>query len=134
VIQNDAAAQQYDDRSPVRASQSPRLRAGGVLDADGAPFGSRRSGHAHPSGRSTRPRSLGEATKLVAGRRRLAQDGVDPATTARQRALGKLTARERISLLLDDDSFVELEDFARHRATGFGMEHRRPDTDGVVTR
>ncbi|MGY1683779.1 acyl-CoA carboxylase subunit beta [Geodermatophilus sp. SYSU D01176] len=58
---------------------------------------------------------------------------MDPAATARQRALGKLTARERIGLLLDDDSFVELDVFARHRATGFGIEHRRPDTDGVVT-
>jgi acetyl-CoA carboxylase carboxyltransferase component len=69
----------------------------------------------------------------VADRRRQAEDGVDPAATARQRALGKLTARERIALLLDENSFVELDVFARHRATGFGLEHRRPDTDGVVT-
>jgi len=59
--------------------------------------------------------------------------GSDPSATARQRAQGKLTARERIDLLLDEDSFVELDPFARHRATGFGMEDRRPDTDGVVT-
>jgi len=45
----------------------------------------------------------------------------------------RLTARERIDLLLDEGSFVELGPFARHRATGFGMEDRRPDTDGVVT-
>jgi acetyl-CoA carboxylase carboxyltransferase component len=69
----------------------------------------------------------------VAHRRRQAEDGVDPAATARQRALGKLTARERISLLLDEGSFVELDVFARHRATGFGLEQRRPDSDGVVT-
>src|SRR4051812_20581920 len=43
------------------------------------------------------------------------------------------TARERIARLLDDDTFVELNAFARHRATGFGMEDKRPDTDGVVT-
>jgi acetyl-CoA carboxylase carboxyltransferase component len=60
-------------------------------------------------------------------------NGSDPEATARQWALGKLTARERIALLLDEGSFVELDPFARHRATGFGMEHRRPDTDGVVT-
>ena len=60
-------------------------------------------------------------------------NGSDPKATARQRAQGKLTARERIALLLDEGSFVELDPFARHRATGFGMEHRRPDTDGVVT-
>ncbi len=66
-------------------------------------------------------------------RRHRAMNGTDPEATARQRAQGKLTARERIALLLDEGSFVELDPFARHRATGFGMEHRRPDTDGVVT-
>jgi acetyl-CoA carboxylase carboxyltransferase component len=69
----------------------------------------------------------------VAERRRQAVDGPDGDATARLRARGKLTARERIALLLDEDSFVETEPFARHRATGFGMESRRPDTDGVVT-
>jgi acetyl-CoA carboxylase carboxyltransferase component len=69
----------------------------------------------------------------VAERRHRAMNGTDPKATARQRAQGKLTARERIDLLLDEGSFVELDPFARHRATGFGMEHRRPDTDGVVT-
>jgi acetyl-CoA carboxylase carboxyltransferase component len=49
-----------------------------------------------------------------------------------QHARGKLTARERIERLLDADSFVELDMHARHRAVGFGMEHRRPQTDGVV--
>jgi acetyl-CoA carboxylase carboxyltransferase component len=43
------------------------------------------------------------------------------------------TARERIARLLDEDTFVELNAFARHRATGFGMEDKRADTDGVVT-
>jgi acetyl-CoA carboxylase carboxyltransferase component len=69
----------------------------------------------------------------VAERRRQALDGHDAGATARLRARGRLTARERIALLLDDGSFVETEPFARHRATGFGMEDRRPDTDGVVT-
>ncbi|WP_437023667.1 acyl-CoA carboxylase subunit beta [Streptomyces bungoensis] len=56
----------------------------------------------------------------------------DHAATERQRAKGKLTARERIDLLLDPGSFSELEPLRRHRATGFGMEDRRPHTDGVV--
>jgi acetyl-CoA carboxylase carboxyltransferase component len=132
VSQNDAAARQYDDESPVRPPQS-RPRAQGGLETEGTAFESRRSAPAQPSGRSSRPRSLREATERVADRRRQAEDGVDPAATARQRALGKMAARERIALLLDDDSFVELDAFARHRATGFGLEHRRPDTDGVVT-
>ncbi len=52
---------------------------------------------------------------------------------ARQHQRGKLTARERIDLLLDPHSFVEVGAFARHRARGFGMDDKRPLTDGVVT-
>ena len=51
----------------------------------------------------------------------------------RQRAKGKLTARERIDLLLDPGSFTELGMFTRHRFTGFGLEDNRPWGDGVVT-
>jgi propionyl-CoA carboxylase beta chain len=51
----------------------------------------------------------------------------------RQHAKGKLTARERLDLLLDPDSFVELDMFTRHRAHGFGLEDNRPWGDGVVT-
>ncbi|HEX6248626.1 MAG TPA: acyl-CoA carboxylase subunit beta, partial [Nocardioidaceae bacterium] len=46
---------------------------------------------------------------------------------------GKKTARERIEELLDDGSFVELDELARHRSTAFGMERNRPYGDGVVT-
>ncbi|MFE7158562.1 acyl-CoA carboxylase subunit beta [Streptomyces sp. NPDC057636] len=53
--------------------------------------------------------------------------------TRAQHDRGKLTARERIELLLDEGSFTELEPLRRHRATGFGLEKRRPHTDGVVT-
>ncbi|MEN3539910.1 acyl-CoA carboxylase subunit beta [Microbispora sp. ZYX-F-249] len=51
----------------------------------------------------------------------------------RQHALGKRTARERLDLLLDEGSFVEIDMFRRHQAHGLGMEKRRPATDGVVT-
>lgn len=51
----------------------------------------------------------------------------------KQHAKGKLTARERVDLLLDDGSFTELDEFARHRATNFGIEANRPYGDGVVT-
>ncbi len=55
------------------------------------------------------------------------------AAVKRQHERGKLTARERIDLLLDPGSFVELDMLARHRAHGFGIENNRPLTDGVVT-
>ena len=51
----------------------------------------------------------------------------------RQHARGKKTARERIDLLLDPGSFVELDELARHRSTNFGQEGNRPYGDGVVT-
>jgi propionyl-CoA carboxylase beta chain len=51
----------------------------------------------------------------------------------KQHAKGKLTARERVERLLDDESFVELDELARHRSTNFGMEQNRPYGDGVVT-
>nr|WP_229859460.1 acyl-CoA carboxylase subunit beta [Streptomyces poonensis] len=59
-------------------------------------------------------------------------EGVPRATEA-QHAKGKLTARERLSLLFDEGSFTEIEQLRRHRATGFGLEAKRPYTDGVVT-
>ncbi|GIU86143.1 MAG: methylmalonyl-CoA carboxyltransferase [Acidimicrobiia bacterium] len=55
------------------------------------------------------------------------------AAVARQHERGKLTARERLEILLDPGSFVELDMLARHRAHGFGIEQTRPLTDGVVT-
>jgi acetyl-CoA carboxylase carboxyltransferase component len=50
-----------------------------------------------------------------------------------QRERGKLTARERIDYLLDDNSFEELDPLVRHRTAGVGLDHSRPYTDGVVT-
>ncbi|HZB50191.1 MAG TPA: acyl-CoA carboxylase subunit beta [Mycobacteriales bacterium] len=51
----------------------------------------------------------------------------------RQHAKGKLTARERIERLLDEGSFIEMDELARHRSTNFGMDAERPYGDGVVT-
>ena len=50
----------------------------------------------------------------------------------KQHAKGKMTARERIEKLIDQDTFTELDEFARHRSTNFGMENNRPYGDGVV--
>ena len=51
----------------------------------------------------------------------------------KQHARGKKTARERIDLLLDEGSFVEMDALARHRSTNFGQQANRPYGDGVVT-
>ncbi len=52
---------------------------------------------------------------------------------AKQHERGKLTARERVDMLLDPGSFTELDEHARHRATDFGIAATRPYGDGVVT-
>ncbi|MBV9402846.1 MAG: acyl-CoA carboxylase subunit beta, partial [Candidatus Eremiobacteraeota bacterium] len=51
----------------------------------------------------------------------------------KQHARGKRTARERITALVDDGSFIELDQFAVHRTTAFGLEEREFLGDGVVT-
>lgn len=50
-----------------------------------------------------------------------------------QHGRGKLTARERVHLLLDEGSFEEFDMFVTHRCTDFGMEEQRPAGDGVIT-
>ncbi|WP_457623919.1 acyl-CoA carboxylase subunit beta [Nocardioides secundeburneus] len=51
----------------------------------------------------------------------------------KQHAKGRQTARERIEMLFDEGSFVELDELARHRSTAFGLDKTRPYGDGVVT-
>jgi acetyl-CoA/propionyl-CoA carboxylase carboxyl transferase subunit len=51
----------------------------------------------------------------------------------KQHDRGKLTARERLDILMDPGSFVETDPFAVHRAADFGMDKRRPAGDGVIT-
>ncbi|MBA3470682.1 MAG: acyl-CoA carboxylase subunit beta [Herpetosiphonaceae bacterium] len=72
--------------------------------------------------------------KIEELRRRRAEAAVsDPKATEKQHARGKLTARERIDRLLDADSFVELDAFAVHRATNFGLDKKKILGDGVIT-
>jgi acetyl-CoA/propionyl-CoA carboxylase carboxyl transferase subunit len=52
---------------------------------------------------------------------------------AKQHEKGKLTARERLDILMDQGSFVETDPLAVHRAHEFGMDRKRPPGDGVVT-
>jgi propionyl-CoA carboxylase beta chain len=75
------------------------------------------------------------AGKLADLRRR--NDGAVHAGSERavekQHATGKMTARERIEALLDEGSFVETDELARHRSMAFGLDKTRPYGDGVVT-
>src|SRR3981189_349676 len=62
-----------------------------------------------------------------------AEAGGGPERREREHNSGKLTARERIDLLLDENTFEELDKFMRHRSTDFGMEEQRPAGDGFIT-
>jgi propionyl-CoA carboxylase beta chain len=70
-----------------------------------------------------RLRKLKQEAYLGGGKKRIEQ----------QHAKGKLTARERLELLLDEGSFEEIDMFVRHRSTDFGLEKLRYLGDGVVT-
>jgi propionyl-CoA carboxylase beta chain len=80
---------------------------------------------------------LGENTTAgkIEGLERLREAAAHPASeeaVERQRERGKLTARERIELLLDEGTFVELDRYRVHRSYNFGLEENRPLGDGVV--
>lgn len=74
--------------------------------------------------------------KLISQLRRKTQEahlGGGEERQLQQKQRGKLTARERIELLLDKDSFVEMDAFVTHRSTNFGLAEQKPLGDGVIT-
>jgi len=66
-------------------------------------------------------------------RRAVAEQGGGPERRAREHKAGKLGARERIALLLDEGTFEEIGEFVTHRSVDFGMEQQRPLGDGFIT-
>jgi len=82
---------------------------------------------------STQVPSANTGRQSLADLRREALEGGGPARIEAQHAKGKLTARERLGILLDEGSFVELDMLVRHRTADFGMMSQRYAGDGVVT-
>jgi len=81
---------------------------------------------------------LGEGTTAgkIEGLERLREAAANPApeqAVERQRERGKLTARERIELLLDPGTFVELDRYRVHRSHNFRLDENKPLGDGVIT-
>ncbi len=66
-------------------------------------------------------------------RKKKALEGGGAKNVSRQHEKGKMTARERLEVLLDPDSFMETDPFVTHRTTDFGMDKTRIPGDGVVT-
>jgi propionyl-CoA carboxylase beta chain len=75
------------------------------------------------------------AGKLADLKRRVAEvaNAGSERAVEKQHKRGKKTARERLELLLDEGSFVEMDKYARHRSVAFGQDRNRPYGDGVVT-
>ena len=61
-----------------------------------------------------------------------ASQGGGPDKIEKQHASGRMTARERIDMLLDKDTFCEIDKFVNHRCTRFGMDKKQIPGDGVV--
>ena len=72
-------------------------------------------------------------TEWLKKKRKEARKGGGKERIAKQHDKGKLTARERLDLLLDQDSFEEVDPFVTHRSTDFGLDGKRIPGDGVVT-
>jgi methylmalonyl-CoA carboxyltransferase 12S subunit len=77
--------------------------------------------------------SMQERTDELVARRTEIEKGGGEARQEKQHAQGKLTARERITALLDAGTFEETGMFARHQSTYFGLEGADLPADGVVT-
>jgi acetyl-CoA carboxylase carboxyltransferase component len=73
------------------------------------------------------------AERIAELQERVEKTMTNPEAAEKQHNRGKLTARERIEALLDPDSFIELDAFAVHRSSNFGLDKRKPLGDGVIT-
>jgi propionyl-CoA carboxylase beta chain len=77
--------------------------------------------------------SLKSKIEILEERSRLAELGGGQKRIDKQHAAGRLTARERISMLLDEGTFVEIDKFVTHNCTDFGMQDNKTFGDGVIT-
>src|SRR5579864_7180890 len=77
--------------------------------------------------------SMREKLRLLELRRAESEQGGGAARLRQQHEKGKLSARERLDVLLDEGSFVELDRFVTHRSTDFGLDEHLIYGDGVVT-
>lgn len=79
------------------------------------------------------PKTTAALNEDLLRRRANATAPMGPQAYEKLRKGGRMTARERLDYLLDEGSFIEFDALARHRTTAFGMEAKRPLTDGIIT-
>ena len=120
------------EEQPHGRRVAPAQDGGAAAPAGKPTAGGRRAANRRPAdgtearttaGKIARLRELRARARLGGGEERLRQ----------QHARGKLSARERLDLLLDEGSFEEIDAFVTHRATQFGLDQQRYLGDGVVT-
>src|SRR5690349_18399265 len=80
-----------------------------------------------------RSMTMKDKLELLERRRAESEQGGGDARLKSQHEKGKLSARERLDLLLDEGSFVELDRFVLHRSTDFGLDQQKFYGDGVIT-
>jgi propionyl-CoA carboxylase beta chain len=83
--------------------------------------------------RRLRLRTLSQPTDILAGKIQARREGGGAERLERQHREGKLTARERVELLLDEGTFEELDKLVEHRCLDFGMAEQKVPGDGVVS-
>ena len=136
---NSAQTAQPADKLVASADQSPEVTGisnqsetatGDTATVEPAGGADPDKGKASPATTATQVVSASEA---VAAHRAAAYGGGGQKRIDAQHARGKLTARERISRILDPDTFEEIAPYVEHRHTGFGLENQRHAGDGVVT-
>jgi acetyl-CoA carboxylase carboxyltransferase component len=130
-------------RSRVADTREQRQQTdteGAGPDGQGSGAGPGDTAAAPPEGGSTqkappasRHRTVEERLEHLRELRAESKVGGGAEAVERQHARGKLTARERLELLLDPGSFVETDALVRHRLGTYGLDSQRPYTDGVVT-
>src|SRR2546427_4056135 len=123
---------------PVSAPTSPPCRSPCWRRSSSTPSPTSVCRDSSRTGRSCRSRCgkvevVLDRLEELRRRNREAEAGGGPERLARQKAEGKLSARERIGLLIDPGTFEELDRFVVHRSQDFGMETQRIPGDGVVT-
>ena len=114
--------------------KQPTAPADGPADAPlvKSARGARRTAERNPGATAAARTTAGKLARLRALRAQ-AQLGGGEERLRQQHARGKLSARERVDLLLDEGSFEEIDAFVTHHTTQFGLEHQRYLGDGVVT-
>lgn len=115
--------------SPTSRSSAPATAGTTAGAASGTATG---FPSATPSAAAPAPSTTAERIADLLRRRAEAAAPLGEAAHQRVRSQGRLAVRDRLDYLLDEGSFVELDEFARHRTHAFGMEKKRPVTDGVV--